>query len=177
MSRLGKIPVKLPEKVKADVSGRLISVEGPKGKLSREMPEPVSLKVEGGAVLVFSDTTRKGKMMHGLSRSLIQGMVDGVSKGFKKDLEIVGVGYKFQLNGNILNIAAGLSHPINYKVPDGIKLSVADGLKVSIEGIDKQLVGEVAATIRKFKKPEPYKGKGIRYLGEHIVMKEGKTVA
>ncbi len=177
MSRLGKIPVKLPEKVKVEINGSAIAIEGPKGKLSRELPSPVTLKLENGSVHVSSDTSRKGKMMHGLARSLIQGMVIGVSQGFRKDLEIVGVGYKAQLSGKNLTVLVGLSHPVNYQVPEGIKMTVAENTKISIEGIDKQLVGEVAATIRKFRKPEPYKGKGIRYLGEHIVMKEGKTVA
>lgn len=177
MSRLGKIPVKIPEKVKVDVAGRLVKIEGPKGKLEREFPAPVEVKVENGNICVSSDTTRRGKMMHGLSRSLIQGMVEGVSQGFKKELEIVGVGYKAQISGKTLTITAGFSHPVVYQVPESIKLTVTDGVKILIEGIDKQLVGEVAATIRKFRKPEPYKGKGIRYLGEHIAMKEGKTVA
>ena len=177
MSRLGKIPVKLPEKVTFSVKDGKMSAEGSKGKLSRPVPPMVEIKVEAGSVIVSADSSRRGKMLHGLTRSLIQGMVTGVSSGFRKDLEIVGVGYKAQLSGAILTVMVGLSHPVAYKIPDGIKVSVTDNTKIAIEGIDKQLVGEAAATIRKFRKPEPYKGKGIRYVGEHIVMKEGKTVA
>ncbi len=178
MSRLGKIPVKLPEKVKVTFANGTVTVEGPKGKLIRKFSDIVNVKTEGDEVLVeVSEDSRTGKMFHGLSRSLLAGMVEGVSKGFKKDLEIVGVGYRAQMSGNTLTLLLGLSHPVVYKIPEGIKITVAENTKLSVEGIDKQLVGEVAATIRRFRKPEPYKGKGVRYAGEHIVMKEGKTVA
>ncbi len=177
MSRIGRIPVKIPDKVKVTPAGSTVTVEGPKGKLSKEMPPLVSVKVDKDNVVVAAlDETRQARMMHGLARSLIDGMVEGVTKGFRKDLEIVGVGYKAQFSPPKLTVSLGYSHPVVYNVPAGIKLTVAENTKISIEGIDKQLVGEVAATIRRFKKPEPYKGKGVRYAGEHITMKEGKTV-
>ena len=177
MSRIGKKKVDIPQGVKVRLENSLVVVEGPKGSNKMALPKRTSVKIDDKSVQVErEDDSRESKMMHGLARSLIQGMIDGVSKGFKKELEIVGVGYKAQLTGTKLTLNLGYSHPIVFSIPSGIKINVTDGTKLSIEGCDKKLVGEVAATIRKYKKPEPYKGKGVRYLGEHITMKEGKTV-
>jgi large subunit ribosomal protein L6 len=177
MSRIGKKKIEIPQGVKVSLTGGVVEVEGPKGKNQKALPPMTSVKIEGNSIQVErADDSRQARMMHGLARSLIQGMVDGVLKGFRKDLEIVGVGYKAQLAGTKLTLNLGYSHPIVYNVPAGIKINVVEGTKLSIDGFDKQLVGEVAATIRKFKKPEPYKGKGVRYVGERITMKEGKTV-
>jgi len=177
MSRIGKKPVSIPSGVKVEVKDGSVFAEGPKGKANMILPPLVKVKVEGGSVIVNrDDDTRKARVMHGLARSLINGMVIGVLQGYKKNLEIVGVGYKAQLSGSSLTLSLGFSHPVVYKVPEGVKLTVTDNTKISVEGIDKKLVGEVAAIIRRFRKPEPYKGKGIRYAGEHITIKEGKTV-
>jgi len=177
MSRVGTKKIEIPQGVKVSLKDGIVFVEGAKGKNSKKLPPMTDLKVDGTSATVSrSSDSRQARMMHGLARSLIQGMVDGVTKGFKKELEIVGVGYKAQLSGTKLTLNLGYSHPIVYEVPTGIKIGIVDGVKMSIDGVDKQLVGEVAATIRKFKKPEPYKGKGVRYVGEHITMKEGKTV-
>jgi large subunit ribosomal protein L6 len=178
MSRVGNKPIPLPSGVKVSQNNNVVLVEGPKDKLSKALPPLVELKIENDLLtLTRVEETQKARAMHGLARSLINGMVIGVSKGFRKDLEIVGIGYKAQSGTNKLTLNLGYSHPIEYIVPKGIKVSVADNTKITVEGSDKQVVGEVAATIRKFRKPEPYKGKGIRYAGEHIVIKEGKTVA
>ncbi|HBC85520.1 MAG TPA: 50S ribosomal protein L6 [Lentisphaeria bacterium] len=178
MSRIGKKPLPLPQGVKATPSAKDITIEGPKGKLSRILPPMTSVKLENGAVVVSrNDDSRMARTMHGLTRSLISGMIVGVTEGYRKDLEIVGVGYKAQLSGQKLTLNLGYSHPIVYEVPQGIKMTVVDNTKINISGSDKQVVGEVAATIRRFKKPEPYKGKGVRYANEHITIKEGKTVA
>lgn len=177
MSRIGKKKIDIPQGVKVKSDNSMVIVEGPKGTNKIKLPPRTSVQITDKFVQVNrEDDSRESRMMHGLARSLIQGMVDGVCKGFKKELEIVGVGYKAQLAGNKLTLNLGYSHPIVFTVPAGIKINVTDGTKLSIEGCDKKLVGEVAATIRKYKKPEPYKGKGVRYLGEHITMKEGKTV-
>jgi large subunit ribosomal protein L6 len=177
MSKIGSKEIEIPSGVKVSVDGKTVRVEGPKGNNAKEMPQMVEIKIEGSSLKVLrTDDSTTAKMMHGLARSLIQGMVDGVVNGFKKNLEIVGVGYKAQLSGNKLTLSLGYSHPIIYNIPNGIKITISDNTKLAVDGIDKQLVGEVAATIRKFKKPDPYKGKGVRYSGEHITMKEGKTV-
>lgn len=177
MSRVGNKPIPVPSGVKVSLADNIVSVEGPKAKLSKPLPPLVELKIDDDLLtLTRVEETKRGKSMHGLARSLINGMVIGVTEGFKKDLEIIGVGYRAQVGGNKLTLNLGYSHPVEYTVPEGITVSVADNTKLSIEGADKQVVGEVAATIRKFRKPEPYKGKGIRYVGEYIVMKEGKTV-
>jgi len=178
MSRIGKKAIPLPEKVKVDARGDgSILVEGPKGKLSWKAPKEISLAVESNEVVVkrSGDTSRE-KSMHGLSRSLVANMLAGVSNGFVKDLEIHGVGFRAAVQGNILNLSLGFSHPVHFPIPEGIKITVADNTKVKIEGIDKQLVGQVAADIRRYYPPEPYKGKGIRFAGEVIRRKEGKKV-
>ena len=177
MSRIGKKPIQIPSGVKVVVIDGSVNVEGAKHKLAQKLPPHVAVEINDGVLTVVKvSEAREAKAMHGLTRSLIANMVDGVTKGFKKDLEIVGVGYKAQLTGSKLNMALGYSHPIVYDVPSDIKVTVTDNTKISVEGADKRLVGEVAAAIRRFKKPEPYKGKGIRYVGEYIAMKEGKTV-
>ena len=178
MSRIGKKIIPLPEKVKLNVSGEgLVNVEGPKGKLSWTLPATIKARLEGNSVLVERGSeARQVRALHGLSRALIANMVVGVSTGFVKDLEIQGVGFKCAVQGDILNLNLGFSHPILFKIPAGIKITVADNTKIKIEGIDKHLVGQAAADIRAYYPPEPYKGKGVRYAGEKIVRKEGKTV-
>jgi large subunit ribosomal protein L6 len=178
MSRLGKRPIALPEKVKLTISptGHLVA-EGPKGKLDWTLPEGITLEVENHSVSINRpDDTRRSKAMHGLARSLVSNMITGVSDGFKRDLEIQGVGFRAAVQGSVLNLSLGFSHPINFPIPAGIKITVTDNTKVSVEGIDKQLVGQVAANIRGYYPPEPYKGKGVRYAGEQVRRKEGKTV-
>ena len=177
MSRIGKQPVVIPAKVKVEIKGQRINVEGPKGKLSWDLPSRTAVKIEGTNVLV----TRQGddaqaKALHGLSRALVNNMLKGVSDGFVKKLEINGVGFKAAVVGKAINLNLGYSHPINYIIPDQVKVTVDENTKVTIEGPDKQLVGKVAAEIRSFYPPEPYKGKGVKYSDEKIVRKEGKTV-
>jgi large subunit ribosomal protein L6 len=178
MSRIGRKSIQIPDKVKLDVSeAGNVTVEGPKGRLQWSLPRQISLKVEGKeASLSRSAETRSVKALHGLSRSLINNMVAGVSQGFQKSLEIHGVGFRAQVQGATLTMSLGFSHPIVFPIPDGIKITVQENTKLLIEGIDKQKVGQVAADIRAFYPPEPYKGKGIRYTGEQILRKEGKTV-
>jgi large subunit ribosomal protein L6 len=152
-------------------------VEGPKGKLEWILPDSIKLRVEGKQALLDRATeTRAVKALHGLSRSLVFNMVVGVSQGFQKSLEIHGVGFRAQVQGKNLNLSIGFSHPIVFPIPDGIKITVQENTKLLVEGIDKQVVGQVAADIRSYYPPEPYKGKGIRYAGEQILRKEGKTV-
>ena len=176
MSRIGKEPIDIPSGVKVTVADGNILVEG-KEKLSMAMPPFVTAEVKENQVLVSAaDESRKANAMHGLARSLIQNMVIGVSQGFRKELQIVGIGYKAAVAGNKLNMSLGYSHPIEFQIPAGIKVTVTPENKITVEGCDKQLVGETAAQIRRFRKPEPYKGKGIRYVDERIVLKEGKSV-
>ena len=175
MSRIGKKPVVIPSTVKVAVGDNNISVEG-KAKLSIVIPPKVTIDVQDSQVIVNRiDDTRESGAMQGLARSLINNMVVGVTEGFKKELLVIGVGYRAQVKGKILDLSLGFSHPINYKIPEGITIAV-EGNKITITGADKQQVGEAAATIRRYRKPEPYKGKGVRYVDEHIVLKEGKTV-
>ena len=177
MSRIGKSPVAIPAKVKVSVAGDRVTVEGPKGSLGLSLPRFTHAKVDGTNVsLCRSAETSEAKAMHGLARALVNNMVKGVSEGFQKKLEIQGVGFKAALQGSVINLALGYSHPINYPVPAGIKVVVEDGTKLTIDGADKELVGRVASEIRSFYPPEPYKGKGVRYAGEKVVRKEGKTV-
>jgi large subunit ribosomal protein L6 len=177
MSRIGKIPISIPAKVKVDIKGQHVHIEGPKGKLDWELPARTSLKMADGKVVVSRDgDDAQAKALHGLSRALLNNMIKGVSEGFMKKLEIHGVGFKAAVQGNVLNMALGYSHPINYEIPAQIKITVEENTKLTVEGPDKQVVGEVAAEIRSFYPPEPYKGKGVRYVGERIIRKEGKTV-
>jgi large subunit ribosomal protein L6 len=177
MSRIGKQPIAVPPQVKVEVKGQKISVEGPKGKLAWELPKRTSLKVEAGKITVSRDgDDAQSKALHGLSRSLVNNMVKGVAEGYVKKLEIQGVGFKAAVTGKVVNLALGFSHPINYTIPDQIKVTVEENTKVTIEGPDKMLVGKVASELRAYYPPEPYKGKGVRYAGEHVQRKEGKTV-
>ena len=176
MSRIGKKPIDIPAGVKVTIADGNVLVEG-KAKLSMVLPPRVAAEVKDNQVLVTAvDESRTANAMHGLARSLIQNMVIGVSQGFKKELQIVGIGYKAAVAGSKLNLSLGFSHPIEFAIPEGIKITVTPENKILIEGCDKQLVGETAAQIRRFRKPEPYKGKGIRYVDERIVLKEGKSV-
>lgn len=178
MSRIGHKTITLPAKVKLNVSDRgEIKVEGPKGKLEWSLPRDISLDVSEQSVKVLRQKeTRPVRALHGLSRSLVANMVTGVSEGFTRDLEIHGVGFKAAVQGKQLSLSLGYSHAVLFPIPDGIKITVTENTKLKVEGIDKQLVGQAAADIRAYYPPEPYKGKGVRYVGEHIVRKEGKTV-
>ncbi len=164
--------------MKLNVSGEgAVSVEGPKGTLAWTLPKQIKAHVEGTRVLIErSSEDRKVRALHGLSRALLNNMVAGVSTGFTKDLEIQGVGFKAAVKGSILDLNLGFSHDIHFPIPQGIKITVAENTKIKVEGIDRQLVGQVAADIRAYYPPEPYKGKGVRYAGEQIQRKEGKTV-
>jgi large subunit ribosomal protein L6 len=177
MSRIGKQPITIPAKVKVDIKGSKVFVEGPKGKLDMQIPPHTSLKVEGSNITVSRDgDDSKARALHGLSRSLVNNMVKGVSEGYVKKLEINGVGFKAAVLGKVVNLSLGYSHPINYDIPDQIKVTVEENTKITIEGPSKQVVGQVAAEIRSYYPPEPYKGKGVKYSDERIERKEGKTV-
>jgi large subunit ribosomal protein L6 len=171
MSRIGKQPIAIPPKVKVEVQGQKVLVEGPKGKLDWELPRRTSLRVEDRA-----GEDAQARALHGTSRALVHNMVKGVSEGFVRKLEIQGVGFKAAVQGNVVNLALGFSHPINYNLPAQIKVTVEENTKITIEGPDKRVVGLVASELRSFYPPEPYKGKGVRYVGEHVQRKEGKTV-
>jgi large subunit ribosomal protein L6 len=177
MSRIGKQPIAIPPKVKVEVKGQQVFVEGPKGKLNWQLPRRTSIKLDNGKLVV----SRQGdhdevKALHGLSRALVNNMVRGVSEGFVKKLEIQGVGFKAAVQGKVVNLSLGYSHPVIYPIPDQIKVTVDENTKLTIEGPDRQVVGQVAAEIRSFYPPEPYKGKGVRYTDERVIRKEGKTV-
>jgi len=177
MSRIGKQPIVIPPKVKVEAKGQRVLVEGPKGKLNWELPKRTSLKVQDGKIVVSRDgEDPQARALHGLSRALVNNMVKGVSDGFVKKLEIQGVGFKAAVQGKVVNLMLGFSHPINYPIPDQVKVTVEENTKLTIEGPDKQVVGQVASELRNFYPPEPYKGKGVRYAGEHVQRKEGKTV-
>jgi large subunit ribosomal protein L6 len=178
VSRIGRKPVAIPKGVTVALAGRTLSVKGPRGELSRTFHPDMALSVSGDEVAVArpSDENRH-KALHGLSRTLVQNMVDGVSKGFAKTLEIQGVGYKAEPKPYGVNLVVGYSHPVKYEAPKGIKISVENNVVVKIEGADKELVGQVAAELRQVRPPEPYKGKGVRYQGEQVRRKAGKTGA
>jgi large subunit ribosomal protein L6 len=176
MSRIGRKPISIPDKVKIAVSGAEVKVEGPKGKLAYTLPENIEAKIDGKTINMVSKVeSRQSKALHGLARSLVNNMVIGANEGFLKKLEIQGVGFKAALQGKTLVLNLGFSHPINYSVPDDIKVTVVDPTNITIEGADKQKVGAVASDIRRYYPPEPYKGKGVRYAGETIIRKQGKT--
>lgn len=178
MSRTGKLPVVLPEKVKASVDGNTVTIEGPKGKLAKRFDACVSLAVEDNAVKVApAANSRLARAMHGTARSIINGMVKGVVEGYSKNLEISGVGYRANLQGKVLDLSLGQSHEIKYPIPEGITVTVAENTKVKVEGIDKQLVGQVAADIYHCSPMEPYKGKGVRIVGQYVRRKEGKKTS
>lgn len=177
MSRIGKQPIAVPPKVKVELKGRTVFVEGPKGKLQLELPPRTTAKVDAGLILVARQgEDAQARALHGLGRALINNMVKGVTDGFVKKLEIHGVGFKAAVQGNSVTMNLGYSHPVVYPVPDQVKVTVEDNTKITIEGPDRQSVGQVAAELRSFYPPEPYKGKGVRYVGERIIRKEGKTV-
>ena len=177
MSRIGKQPIAIPAKVKVEVKGQKVSVEGPKGKLAWELPQRTSLKVEGDKIVVSrAGEDAQSRALHGLSRALVNNMIKGCAEGFVKKLEIQGVGFKAAVTGKVVNLSLGYSHPINYEIPEQIKVTVEENTKITIEGPDKMIVGKVASEIRAYYPPEPYKGTGVRYAGEHVVRKEGKTV-
>ena len=177
MSRIGKKLVVIPKEVKIEVKDGIVSVEGPKGKLNRKLSDRVNVEIKDGQLFVtrVSDT-KIDKSMHGLFRALIVNMVVGVTQGYFKELEIQGVGFKAAVAGDKLNMALGFSHPVSYVIPAGIKIETPKPTQLMINGIDKELIGKVATEIRAFYPPEPYKGKGVRYVGEHVQRKEGKTV-
>ena len=178
MSRIGNKVVVIPDKVKVNINDQgTVSVEGPKGKLSWNLPRQIKATVADNKVTVAREAeTRSVKALHGLTRALVNNMVLGVSQGFAKDLEIEGVGFKAAVQGQNLNLSLGFSHPILFQIPKDIKITVTENTKISITGADKKTVGQVAADIRRYYPPEPYKGKGVRYAGEQIRRKEGKTV-
>ena len=177
MSRVGLKPISLPEKVAVKVDGNVVNVEGPKGKLDFSVPTGISLKSEDGNVVVSRATEqREHRALHGTVRSIVNNMITGVSEGFTKDLEIHGVGLRAAVKGSDLDLSLGRSHPLLHPIPSGLTVTVKDNTKIKVEGIDKQLVGQFAAEVRSFYKPEPYKGKGVRYVGEKVRRKEGKSV-
>ena len=177
MSRIGKLPIEIPAKVKVEVRSGKVFVEGPKGKLEFALPGKTIAAVDGSRLQLSRQAEdAQSKALHGLSRAVLNNMVRGVHEGFVKRLEIHGVGFKAAVQGSIVNLSLGYSHPIHYPIPDQIKVTVEENTKLTIEGPSKETVGRVAAEIRGFYPPEPYKGKGVRYVGEKIVRKEGKTV-
>ncbi|GLI27967.1 50S ribosomal protein L6 [Agromyces rhizosphaerae] len=176
MSRIGRLPIDIPAGVTVSVDGRQVTVKGPKGELSLVVAAPIEAKVEDGQVLVSRpDDERESRSLHGLTRSLINNQIVGVTQGYSKALEIVGTGYRVQQKGSSIEFALGFSHPVTVEPPAGITFTVEGNNKLTVAGIDKQAVGETAANIRKIKKPEPYKGKGIRYAGEVVRRKAGKA--
>jgi len=178
MSRIGKTPISIPTSVEVAIDGANIEVKGPKGSLNLVLTEGISLTQEDESLVVHRENDeRQSKALHGLMRSLINNMIIGVTEGYSKQLELVGVGYRVQAKGKTnLEFQLGFSHPVNVSAPEGIEFDVPSPTELNISGIDKQMVGQVAADIRALKKPEPYKGKGIRYAGEHIIRKAGKAV-
>ena len=177
MSRIGKQPITVPDGVDVAVDGRTVTVQGPKGTLSHTVPEPITVQREQDGTLLVGrpDDERRSKSLHGLSRTLVNNMVIGVSQGYEKRMEIHGVGYRVVLKGSDLEFSLGYSHPVPVAAPEGITFTVDSPTRFSVAGINKEAVGEVAATIRKLRRPDPYKGKGVRYAGEKIRRKVGKT--
>ena len=175
MSRIGKKPIEVPSGVTVTVAGADVTVKGPKGELALTLVDAVEVKLEGNELTVTpKDDSQRSRAMWGMQRTLVSNLVEGVSKGFEKKLEITGVGYRAQMKGQSLALQLGYSHDVDYPVPEGIRIETPDQTTVLISGVDKQKVGQVAAEIRSWRKPEPYKGKGIRYSGEYIYRKEGK---
>lgn len=176
MSRIGSAPIELPSGVEIDVEDQIVSVKGPKGALSQDVGPQMKVEIDDGVVTVQrTNDERATKALHGLYRALIQNMVIGVSDGYQKELEAVGVGYRASLKGKTLELLVGFSHPVTVDAPDGIEFEVPEPTRIIVRGTDKQLVGQVAADIRKVRPPEPYKGKGIRYVDEHVRRKAGKA--
>ncbi|WP_427870886.1 50S ribosomal protein L6 [Leucobacter luti] len=176
MSRIGKLPIAVPGGVDVKIDGQKVTVKGSKGELSLVVAEPIRVALEDGQVLVTRpDDERDSRALHGLTRTLINNNIIGVTEGYSKQLEVVGTGYRVQQKGTGLELALGFSHPVSVDAPEGITLAVEGNTKITVSGISKQAVGEAAANIRKLKKPEPYKGKGIRYAGENVRRKAGKA--
>jgi large subunit ribosomal protein L6 len=175
MSRIGRAPITIPDGVTVDITGQTVTVKGPKGELAHTVVEPIRIAQEDGQLVVTRPTDRgPHRALHGLSRSLVANLVTGVSEGFERRLEIQGVGYRAQMKGQALELAVGYSHPVTIDPPDGIQFEVPAPTQVVVRGIDKQLVGEIAAQVRGVRPPEPYKGKGVRYAGEAVRRKVGK---
>jgi large subunit ribosomal protein L6 len=178
MSRIGRMPIVVPKDVKISFDSTKVEVTGPKGNLWQSLPSRITLSVDGDKVLIRREgEDRSSRALHGLMRSLIANMVTGVTKGFERRLEIVGIGFRADIEKNALKLSVGFSHPVLYPIPEGIRVEVEKQTQITVRGINKQQVGTVAAKLRSIKPPEPYKGKGIRYLGEHIRKKVGKTKA
>jgi large subunit ribosomal protein L6 len=178
VSRIGKMPIPIPAGVTVEITGRLVKVKGPRGELSRVLPETIGVGRDGSMIVVTRpDDAERSKALHGLSRTLVANMVEGVDKGFEKVLEIQGVGYKAEAGAKGLTLTVGLSHPVRFPAPDGITFAVEANTTVKVAGPDKEMVGRVAAELRNVRPPEPYKGKGIRYRGERVRRKAGKTGA
>ncbi len=178
MSRIGKLPVSIPEKVEVSDADAMISVSGPKGNLSKRFDDSISVSIKDSEIVVIpANDSRHAQAMQGTARSILANMVQGVTDGFSKELEIKGVGFKAFLKGSCLDLDLGYSHQIEYQIPEGIQITVTDNTKIKVEGTDKQLVGEVAATIKRYYPVEPYKGKGVRIIGEFVRRKEGKKTA
>ena len=176
MSRIGKAPIPVPSGVEGSINGRQVAVKGPKGALDLEVPGEITVRQDGEEILVERpDDERQIRALHGLTRSLVNNMVVGVSEGFSKELQIVGGGYRAAPKGSDLELQLGFSHPVIVKAPDGIEFDVPEPTRIIVSGTNKQVVGQVAADIRSHRKPEPYKGKGVRYLGEHVARKAGKA--
>jgi large subunit ribosomal protein L6 len=177
MSRIGQAPITIPSGVDVTISGRDITVKGPRGELSRRLPPDISVRQDDGQLLVTRpDDEREHRALHGLTRSLVNNMVVGVTDGFRKQLEIVGVGYRAEAQGpDAIRLALGFSHPVNVRAPEGVSFEVPVPTQIVVSGIDKEVVGQVAAEIRSIRKPEPYKGKGVRYQGERVLRKAGKA--
>jgi len=176
MSRIGKAPIEIPDKVEVTIEGNTVNVKGPLGQLRREFRPEVEIVRDGNLLIVNRKSEdQASRSLHGLSRTLLNNMVIGVSKGFTKNLEMVGVGYRAQVQGKKLVMQLGFSHPIEVDPPEGIEISVEANTKIQVKGYDKQVVGDVAADIRSYRKPEPYKGKGVRYAGEYVRRKAGKS--
>jgi large subunit ribosomal protein L6 len=177
MSRIGRTPIPVPSGVNVDISGQRVTVTGPRGSLSRQLPGEIRIRQDDSTLVVERpNDERHNRALHGLSRTLINNMVLGVTDGFSRDLEIVGVGYRATARGNnALELALGFSHPVPFQAPDGVTFEVPTPTRISVRGIDKELVGQTAANIRKIRKPEPYKGKGVRFAGERVIRKAGKA--
>jgi len=176
MSRVGKAPIPVPSGVDVAIDGPTVTVKGPKGTLVRDIPGKVTVRQDGDTLVVERpDDERQTRAMHGLVRSLVNNMVVGVSQEFTKELEIIGTGYRAALQGSTLDLSLGFSHPVKVDAPDGISFELPGPTRIVVRGVDKEQVGQVAADIRALRKPEPYKGKGVRYLGEHVARKAGKT--
>ena len=176
MSRIGQAPIAIPSGVDVQIEGRMVKVKGPKGELTRMVPATISVQqVDGQLLVARPDDERDNRALHGLTRSLVNNMVIGVTDGFRKQLEIVGVGYRAEAQGDGIRLALGFSHPVVVKAPEGIACEVPVPTQIVVTGIDKEVVGQVAADIRSIRKPEPYKGKGVRYAGERVLRKAGKA--